>query len=675
MGLSKETIHFYISNTAAPGSSSSVFGLLAVSDFDRKQLRQKLESVKKQTWKGSRLTAIDICQVSSGNDKLFKDLIQSVFSFRRTGLFFMTFASTSSRKESELFSALLEEAKNGYPGCLYTAVTDDSVRKAISTKALKKAGVASLSKEEMQMDEDLQQTAAFLTGLAAGQADTKPVGDLLGLLQRQLIGNTRKTISGDLLNVQKALKGDALKASEKILEQEPDAAALIDFWLRKKAGPAVYQNALMLLDQGTDLKTLSSLPLTRLSEDFEVLAAQYGPKGSRPFDEAWEEALRRLWINGCQSFDALPNGQFDQMKAEVEEMIRSSWNEIKTGSQKGRISIFQDSEGWKVFVTENVSRVLKADWTDSQTLLRNADFFKENVHIFSFESADSQFEQLCRMILHQKNRYWIHAGSSLLSLMRRRIISRNEMGSLFALDEGDEIIQQTADRLNLMPARMEADFGEPELHQWILLKEGFEKLSDRDFYLLSDPDISLAFLPRLARALSMGLDAEKLMECEKPLDREDWQWYLRKQAQPYLYTTKKQRFLKAVSEKMTLEQYDLISNPAWSLSQMELLADALSGGLDAERIHQSVHQGMTLTRMREALQQAEETDPMPSGRILLFMNDRELKKALEEQYEKLPETLNWMNASIKTDEVIGKLVNYLENETKLLSVLSNYRSS
>ncbi|MCF0246849.1 MAG: hypothetical protein HUJ55_08525, partial [Ileibacterium sp.] len=298
MALSKELIQLYIICACREGTSESTFGLLAVSEFDKKQLRSKLETIKKQTWKGVKIASIALDQVNTLNEKLFKDILQAVFSSGKTGFLCLEFANTSSRKEAELFSDLLDLTRQAYPGCSFAGVCDSSVRKAVSTKALKKAGIASLSKDETAADEILLETASFLVHLAAADTEEKSIASLQELENRQLIGSNRKILSGDALCYEKSLKNEALKAAQNLLKQEGHPAAeLIDFWMKKKAEDAVYINGWKLIQQGMDLEGLSKVVPSKIAKEYDRLKEMCSLTESLPFDSAWKEALLTVCKN------------------------------------------------------------------------------------------------------------------------------------------------------------------------------------------------------------------------------------------------------------------------------------------------------------------------------------------------------------------------------------------
>ena len=676
MALSKELIQLYIICACREGTSESTFGLLAVSEFDKKQLRSKLETIKKQTWKGVKIASIALDQVNTLNEKLFKDILQAVFSSGKTGFLCLEFANTSSRKEAELFSDLLDLTRQAYPGCSFAGVCDSSVRKAVSTKALKKAGIASLSKDETAADEILLETASFLVHLAAADTEEKSIASLQELENRQLIGSNRKILSGDALCYEKSLKNEALKAAQNLLKQEGHPAAeLIDFWMKKKAEDAVYINGWKLIQQGMDLEGLSKVVPSKIAKEYDRLKEMCSLTESLPFDSAWKEALLTVCKNAQPELEDQKPENFDLMKQDLEQAVRRLWKEYGYLAGSSRIIAALDEYGWSVLKVEEINRLLKADWTDEKTRQDNREFFLNHVRLIRFDNTEEGLEDLSRLVLDEIDGNVVHADLALLRLLKKEMYQSNQMGRIFETDVRDEDLLEAAKAFNLVPVSAAQWTGEKRNsgRQWLLLDQpAFKNLQESAFELLSDPAVSISFAPRLAKALSKGLDVQSLMDEQKVLDPEDWSWYLRKKTLSYLFTTRKQKFLRDIADELDLESFDLIANPKWTIGQMSLIAATLDQGMRPEHIRSRISQGMSLSRMEKALQSAELKSETEEKRIRKFVDERVLEKALQKQYEQFPESIRWMNESLNPMDLSRKLANLLENERELIPIIYKY---
>ncbi len=144
------------------------------------------------------------------------------------------------------------------------------------------------------------------------------------------------------------------------------------------------------------------------------------------------------------------------------------------------------------------------------------------------------------------------------------------------------------------------------LPKFILESSRHQALTDAQKKILSSPWLNTALTKRMADAFYRGLSAVQVsfvLWNEKGGARE---WAVRSLLLEYLYPARTRSFLMEQQKVRTLDEYDFLSHPGFSLEKMQAVARAFDQGYPLDQLRKKINQNSTLRAIEQASAQIPE---------------------------------------------------------------------
>lgn len=648
MALSRENLLIYLTRTYDPSSGLSGFGSLLVREGDRKPLVTRMEQALKQTSRGVRLSRPSLSLVDERTEKNGRQLMQSLFTSNLGKFLEVAGNETSSQKTQWMLTELFRQLKEQKGDCdLQIRLDAANIKTSLVNNALKKAGLkAQISRESME-DHLLLQISLFLNEAAVLQDSASPAYSLHKQLKSEA-SYKRNVLATDanLAWIQSLASSPELAESLTSLAQAYPWLVrdrLIDQYLKK--GISLKQAGLLsrLLEAGISSEMLSALSLTHLENSYEILLAEVKkPKALVEADPALEKAARKEWRQMEQSWQRHQKDS-DTTLASV---FQSAWEKVlnqepepaaagpaenrwhliigytrANGSEREQLAglFLQDFGSWEHFaggsgweILQNMSDQELAGWLESHF----------PVAVPESDSYFDQLEEIVDLAYHQQGRFMIHISEIMGNDLKSVLIARN----LFlphCFEQVDhrlirlaELSASLVQKGVLQPDSVLMKSGipqipyaaDPEVIPFVRDVEVFSSLSVHARKVLSSMWLSTALTKRMADAFCRGLSDQTATYVLWNYTGEQRDIRLRQLLIRILYPAREQEFLEEQLKKRTLEEYDFLSSPEFSLAKMEAAARAFDNGWQVRDLRRKICSKSTLRQMEEA---ADSLPPEP----------------------------------------------------------------